>query len=162
MKESSSIKESTFEMRQYAQTLYAMKNFDNHLPGTLESILMLILIEINLNFFLNTNERKLLKRSFEWIEANSKSNITASIVASAMNCSVAHLNRIMKQHTGKCLSELISQRRTFEIEQLYLNSNYTTKEIAEILDFESSELLRKYFKYHTGSSIKEYFKNRNH
>lgn len=57
---------------------------------------------------------------------------------------------------GECLSDKIIQFRIAKIKQVCSVEDLSIADIANKLDFYSSELLCKFFKYHTGMSITEY------
>ena len=136
--------------------IYFNDYFYNCLPGVKEGLLLVILNTLNSLCDTHSDELKRYQKCCEWIDLHAKSYITAEDTASAMHCTVAHLNRIVKKHSGKCLSELIIERRISEIKQLCKREDLDTTQIAAQLDFSSPELLRKFFKYHTGVSFKSY------
>ena len=121
-----------------------------------EGLLLNVLNTLNLLCDSPSAELNLYQNCCQWIEQHIACYITAKTVAEAMNCTVAHLNRVIKKHSGKCLSTNIAERRVSAIKYLIKEQTLTTKEIADRLAFESTELLCKFFKYHTGISIKEY------
>ena len=150
------IMEAPLEVQDYAHKIYSAKYFINSLPGIREGLLINLLNILNISCNTGTDELTIYKKCHEWIEQNADTYITAKDVSAAMNYSVAHLNRIVKKHSEKCLSTLIAEIRILKINQLIQNTNYSTKEIASKLGFESTELFRKYFKYHTGMSLNKY------
>ena len=136
--------------------IYDNNFFCNLLEGVNEGLFLNALSTLNILCNSCTVEINLYQKCRGFIESNSEKYITAEVVAEAMSCSVAHLNRIVKKHSGKCLCNIIAEVRIGEIKSHIKNGRLTTKEIADVLDFESPELLRKFFKYHTGISIKDY------
>ena len=144
------------EVQDALDRLYRSGLFNDVLPGIAESFLLITLNEIRMSLSTEYSNRKLFEEAYEWIECHAKQDIIASDVAAAMSKSVAHLNRVVRQHTGESLSALIASRRIFEIQQLCSCKGITTEEIAKRLNFSSPELLRKYYKYHTGFSLKQY------
>lgn len=136
--------------------LYQMSNNKKIAICVKEAVLLDILNDFNEHINASSTELSMHRRACEWIEAHSESAISAQDVADSMNCSRAHLNRVMKLIDGECLSEKIVQYRLEKIKNLCLIENISISEIANKLDFYSTELLCKYFKYHTGISISEY------
>lgn len=144
------------DIREWVKRIYDNNFFCNLLDGVNEGLLLNVLNMLNILCNSRTLELNLYQKCREWIEQNSGKCITAEEVAEAMSCGVAHLNRMVKKHSGKCLCTIISEERIFRIKQLADSSELSTKSIASKLDFGSAELLRKYFKYHTGISLKDY------
>ena len=136
--------------------IYRNHSFYDNLPGVNEGLLLSILNTLNILYNSYSAELSLYQKCQVWIEENAYRLITANDVAEVMGCTVAHLNRIVKKYSSKCLSEVIAEKRLSAIKQFVKYSNNSTQEIALKLGFESAELLRKFFKYHTGVSLKEY------
>lgn len=138
--------------------IYRNHSFYDNLPGVNEGLLLNILNTLNILCNSYSVELSLYQKCHEWIEQNAFRPITAEYAAKAMGCTVAHLNRTVKKHSNKCLSEMITEARVSAIKQFVKFSNSSSQDIAQKLGFESAELLRKFFKYHTGVSLKEYKK----
>jgi|GEM_PF-2189903 len=136
--------------------LYQMNNNKKIVVGVKEAILLDFLNDFNKHMNASSSELSLYKRACEWAETHSDAAISAQDVAIALNCSRAHLNRVMKLIDGECLSEKIVRYRLERIKNLCLIENIAIWEIANRLGFYSPELLCKFFKYHTGMSISEY------
>lgn len=134
--------------------IYYNKFYINTLSGVNEALLLNVLNMLNIMSASYSAELGLYQKFCEWLEASNYA--TAEQAAAAMSCSVAHLNRIVKKNSNNCLSIIISKKMIVKIKRLLKYSKYSTKEMAEILGFGSSELLRKFFKYHTGMSLKDY------
>ncbi len=148
----------SMEVREYAEKMYDNQSYSQALPGVNDGLMLNILSTLNLLCQSDYSEFRLYQRCYSWIDAHTKSNLSASMAAEAMSCSVAHLNRVVKRYSGHCLSELIAQKRIQEIKHLLKTTAATGPEIAAALSFDSAELLRKFFKYHTGVSLQEYRK----
>jgi len=146
---------ASYEIQEYLNKLYRIGLFQDTLTGLPESLLLLVIHEIHTMLHADLSNRKLFEETYEWIEQHAKQNISASDAADAMNKSVAHLNRVVRQHSQQSLSELIASRRIFEIKHLCSSKSITISEMADALDFASPELLRKYYRYHTGTSLKQ-------
>lgn len=153
LKDKGAVLEAGLEVCGYFQQLYRHKHDHSSLPGIPDSLLLLLLDRLQAEAAGGT---ALPAKAIRWIEQHAKIDITAGDVADAMNCSVAHLNRLLNRETGRCLSEWIVQARLREIRQWLSLGTRNTAAMAEALGFSSAELLRKYFKYHTGMSLREF------
>ncbi len=140
--------------------LYQMNNYNKIIVGVKEAILLDFLNDFNEYVNASSAEVSLYKRACEWVETHADTAISAQDVADALNCSRAHLNRVMKLIDEECLSEKIVRCRLEKIKNLCLIENILISEIASNLGFYSTELLCKFFKYHTGMSISEYKRNK--
>lgn len=138
--------------------MYRNNFFSNNLPGVNEGLLLSIINTLNILCNSCSLELSLYRRCSEWIEQNALCPLTAEYVAEVMGCTVAHLNRTVKKYSGKCLSQVIADARITSIKKFVKYSDNSTQEIAFKLGFGTSELLRKFFKYHTGVSLNEYKK----
>ncbi len=138
--------------------IYHNHSFYDNLPGVNEGLLLSILNTLNILYNSYSAEFSLYQKCHEWIEQHAFRPITAEYTAEAMGCTVAHLNRTVKKYSNKCLSVMIAEARISAIKQFVKFSNSSSQDIAQKLGFESAELLRKFFKYHTGVSLKEYKK----
>lgn len=143
------------QLTEYFESLYNFRYYNTALPGVKEAYLLLILNSLNTAYNSTSSEQRLYTATYAWIEKNIKSYITPQTAAKAMNCTVTHLNRIVRAHSGKSLGEIITDRRITEIKQ-ECKHGLSIAQIAQKLDFSTPELLRKYFRYHTGTSIKKY------
>jgi len=150
---------SQSEEQESIKKIYANSFFNNSLIGVGEGLLLNLLNTLNNLCDSSSCELELYEKTREWIEQNSTFAINAENTARAMHCTVAHLNRTVKKHSGRCLSSIITEKRIIEIKRLIETSNFSTEDIALKLNFNSPELLRKFFKYHTGISIKMYKAN---
>ena len=138
--------------------LYRFASKKNHGFGIKEALLLELLYDINDYSIAAHSEIALYKRACDWIEKNSAKAITSQDVAAAVNCSRAHLNRIIKTISGECLSDAVARCRLERVKNLCDGGNISVSEIANRLDFCSAELLCKFFRYHEGISITEYKK----
>ncbi|WP_159471338.1 AraC family transcriptional regulator [Dyadobacter sp. 3J3] len=75
---------------------------------------------------------------------------TAKDYAQRLSVHINHLNRALKEVTGKTTTEHITQRLIQESKLLLKNSNWTISEIAYCLGFEYSEYFNNLFKKQTG------------
>lgn len=153
-RENIGIFEVPLETIEYINRIYYNRFYISTLSGVNEALLLNVLNMLNILCDSYSAELGLYQKFCEWLE--SSSYITAEQAAFAVGCTVAHLNRTVKKYSNKCLSTVINEKMILKIKMLCQYSNCSTKEIALKLGFGSSELLRKFFKYHTGMSFKDY------
>ena len=148
----------TFTNTSLINKLYRLSCNKKVLPGIKEAVLLELLNDINDHSTASHSEFSLYLRACDWIENNSSRAITSQDVAAAMGCSRAHLNRVVKMISGECLSGMIARYRLERVKNLCDSGNVSVTEVAQRLDFYSTELLCKFFKYHEGVSISKYMK----
>lgn len=81
---------------------------------------------------------------------------TANDFAYGLSVHVNHLNRAVKEATGKTTSEHISSRITQEAKALLQHTSWNISEIAYSLGFEYSAYFTNFFKKNTGFSPKKF------
>lgn len=144
------------ELQGWFQAIDRGRLFQSRLTGADEGLLLNILDGLNRLCTSHSTELDLYQRCCQWINRHIAEDINAESVAAAMGCTVAHLNRTIQKHSGKHLSVLLAERKISAIRQMVQVGNASTAVIAERLHFQSPELLRKFFKYHTGQTLREY------
>lgn len=149
-----------FSSFQSVNKLYRFTCLKSQAAGVKDALLLELLCDMNECAKVTHSEMGLYHRACDWIERNCAKAITAQDVASFLNCSRAHLNRVIKATSGECLGNLIARYRLERIKNLCDSGNVSISEIAQMLDFYSVELLCKFFKYHEGISISEYRSNK--
>lgn len=75
---------------------------------------------------------------------------TANDYARSLSVHANHLNRSVKEITGKTTSALISERITREAKALLLHTDWNIAEVAYSLGFEYPAYFNQFFKKHTG------------
>ena len=75
-----------------------------------------------------------------------------------MCLSPKYLSEVVKEISGRSASGWISAMVINEIKTLLRNTNYSVKEVAQIMNFRNQSFLGKYFKNYTGMSPREYKK----
>jgi AraC family transcriptional regulator, transcriptional activator of pobA len=94
---------------------------------------------------------ELLERQFPIEMAGQKIVIhTPSAFASQLNIHVNHLNKALKEITGKTTSQLINERLLQEAKILLKSTNWTITEIAWSLGFEEANHFSSFFKTRAG------------
>lgn len=76
--------------------------------------------------------------------------------STALGVHTNHLNKVLKQTTGKCTTEIINGRITEEAKVLLKNSHWNVSEIAYALGFEEVAHFSNFFKKHTLLSPMKY------
>lgn len=76
--------------------------------------------------------------------------------ADRLSIHVNHLNRALKEYTGKTTSQLISQRIVLEAKSLLLHTDWDISQIAFCLGFQYPSNFQAFFKKQTNISPKEF------
>ncbi len=96
---------------------------------------------------------ELLERQFPIDEVHGKINFrTASEFAKQLNIHVNHLNKALKETTGKTTSQVIGERILHEAKILLKHTEMNISEIAYALDFTEATHFNSFFKKNTGIS----------
>lgn len=80
---------------------------------------------------------------------------TPADYANRLSVHVNHLNKVVKEITGKTTSEMIAERIIKECTQHLLHTNLSISEIAYSLGFETVSYFSKFYRKHTGKSPSE-------
>ncbi|MFN8240463.1 MAG: helix-turn-helix transcriptional regulator [Bacteroidales bacterium] len=100
---------------------------------------------------------ELLERQFPVDESHQRMNLrSASEFAGQLAVHVNHLNRAIKQVTGKTTTRLISERILEESKSLLVNSDWNVSDIASALKFREVTHFNNFFKKNTGVSPLKY------
>ena len=99
----------------------------------------------------------LLERQFPIDSPENKLELrTAKDYAVRLSIHVNHLNRALKEVTGRTTTELILERIIHQAKLLLRHSNWSISEIAYCLGFEYSAYFNNLFKKQTGSTPKSF------
>lgn len=110
---------------------------------------------------IHTQKEKLVLRFFKILEMNCRKQHQAIFYADVLFVTVGHLNRTVKEITGKTVKQLIEEAIIFEAKTLLQDNIFTISEIVEELRFEDLSFFSKFFKKHTFMSPTEYRKSLN-
>lgn len=102
--------------------------------------------------FFNLLDNELLINSVN----NSIGLKTPTEYADRLSIHVNHLNRALKEYTGKTTSQLISQRIVLEAKSLLFHTNWDISQIAFCLGFQYPSNFQAFFKKQTNISPKEF------
>jgi AraC-like DNA-binding protein len=95
---------------------------------------------------------ELLERQFSGTETHRLTLRTASDYANRLAVHVNHLNKTIKELTGKSTTDIISGRLIQEAKILLRQTTLNVSEIAYTLGFEETAHFSNFFKKHTGTS----------
>lgn len=93
------------------------------------------------------------------INGNYKEKRSSLFYAKEMRKSVTALNDICKEHFGKTIIQLQSDKILMEIKQMLVFTNKSVSEIAYMFHFSDSSHLNHFFKKHTNKTPLEFRKN---
>jgi AraC family transcriptional activator of pobA len=109
--------------------------------------------QINASQRISTMFLELLERQFPIDENHTEIKLrTASDFADQLNVHVNHLNRAVKETSGKTTSNLIAERLLQEAKIMLKQSNWNVSEIAYSLGFQEVTHFNNFFKKHTEMS----------
>lgn len=139
--------------------LHSLKQDSKHL---LRAYLYTLLINLNRlyeqehniqeSFYQETDILKFRKLLEEHIQSKHR----VAEYAELLQISTSHLNKLVKKYVGKNCSDLIRERRIFEIKKELQFTNKTISEISHELGFSESSNFIRFFQNHVGISPKTY------
>ncbi|MGY6557922.1 MAG: helix-turn-helix domain-containing protein [Nitritalea sp.] len=124
-----------------------------HFGMKLEPNLLTIKQPINASYRISAMFTELLERQFPIDDNHPKLQIrSASDFALHLNIHVNHLNRAVKESTGKTTTQIISERILQESKVLLKHSKWNVSEIAYALGFTEVTHFNNFFKKQMGNS----------
>lgn len=96
----------------------------------------------------NNSFRPLLKEIAEYIRINSDKMLTVYDISEHFQYNEDYLSKLFKTTYGITIKEYMINQKIERAKYYLLNTNYTIKQIAIILNFNESNTFIKYFKYH--------------
>jgi AraC-like DNA-binding protein len=106
-----------------------------------------------------TRKESLIIQFLTILAIHYKKKHNAQFYAGALFVTPAHLNKIVKQVTGKTVKKIIVEAIINEAEQLLEDSQLTIIDIAEELEFTTANSFTIFFKKHTSISPSQYRSN---
>jgi AraC-like DNA-binding protein len=106
-----------------------------------------------------TRKESLIIQFLTILAIHYKKKHNAKFYAGALFVTPAHLNKIVKQVTGKTVKKIIVEAIINEAEQLLEDSQLTIIDIAEELEFTTANSFTVFFKKHTSISPSQYRSN---
>ncbi|MDF2523445.1 MAG: AraC family transcriptional regulator [Clostridiales bacterium] len=92
----------------------------------------------------------------DWIDENISASLTVEIISTNFKYNKDYLGRVFKANIGTTIKEYINMKQIKKAKDLLLTSEYSIKEISQILNFENANLFIKFFKYHEKISPKKF------
>ena len=144
------------------------KHCETPFPGVINNLLMSMLWGIsaaykarNENtekevFALSSRKNELYRKLLSLIVENYKTNRTISYYANKLCITAKYLSLIVKEVSGKKVSELINSAVLLDAKSQLKNSEQTISQISDSLEFPNPSFFCKYFKKQTGMTPKEY------
>ena len=134
---------------------YAAEDFSGEV---MDSLLCVLLAEIESQSGANESEDSLTERVSEWIRINSDRQISSGDVTERFGYSEDYLSRILKRQYGMSLRQFINDRRMRYLKYQLLETELTLTEIALRSGFTDCKLFLKFFRYHEGKTPSEFRK----
>ncbi len=104
----------------------------------------------------HTKKEKLVLRFLKLLEPNCRKQHQVTFYSDTLFITVGHLNRTVKEVTGKTAKQLIEEAIIIEAKILLQDDTLTISEIIEELEFGDLSFFGKFFKKHTFMSPTEY------
>ncbi|MDW7693531.1 AraC family transcriptional regulator [Flammeovirgaceae bacterium SG7u.111] len=148
------------EVRRTIELLIKEKNRQEPSLQILQSLLKVLLHQIQRSIDTLSGGRIpkrqliLFKQFRQLVEEKFEQNVTASDYAEELNVTQHHLNRVVKEVTGKTATEIIRARSMLEVKRLLTFTDLTITEVSASLGYFDSSYFAKLFKKETGSSPK--------
>jgi AraC-like DNA-binding protein len=147
--------------RNYINLLIEEKNRKNSSPEILQSLLHILLLQIQRSIDgsqIKTSKRNvvLYKKIKHLLELNFSTSFTANNYAAMLNITTHHLNRIVKEITGRTVTAVIRSRSILEAKRFLSFTDLTIAEIASQLNYFDSSYFSKIFKADTGKTPFEF------
>ena len=138
------LRTQVFDMMHFAMKL--QPSFENEI------------VQSNASYRISTLFAELLERQFP-IENRGQSLLRSpSDYAKQLNVHTNHLNRAVKETTGKTTSEIIAERLAQEAKVLLKHTDLTIAEIGYLLGFSEATHFSNFFKKQTGESANTFRK----
>lgn len=90
------------------------------------------------------------------VSRNFREQLSVEAYAGMMGISPTHLNRIVRQATGKCTHDMISERLMDEAKRELLFTGYSVQQVAENLGFADAAYFSRVFRQKVGTTPKAY------
>ena len=103
-----------------------------------------------------TYNQQIVTRALAWLEEHQQEPLDPKSAAQHTGISTSHLRRLLKQETGKTLSEHLKTLRVEAAKQLLLESSLNASELAWRVGYTSAPHFCTVFKKETGQTTTEY------
>ena len=102
------------------------------------------------------NDVSIVDKMKKYINDTLHRSITLKDVAYHFGFSVVHTQRLFSSETHTTVRAYINELKIKRIEEHLMSTNISLTDLAKKFGFSSVDALNKYFKYHTGKTIKEF------
>ena len=137
--------------------LSTISNYDQSAKNKLLSVLLFeITYQLSAKPSLDTDKRSTVELMKKYIRNSIHRNITLRDVANHFGFSTAHANRLFSNAEHITVKTYITKLKIQLIEEYLMSTNISTDSIAKKLGFTDAHTLNKYYRYHTGKTIKEF------
>lgn len=102
------------------------------------------------------NDSSLTRNIFEWTRINARSRMTVKDIAANFGYNGEYLSRLIKREYGTTLKCLIDDFLIAKAKNYLSNSEYSIKEISNLLGFSEPNTFINFFKYHEKFSPTKY------
>lgn len=123
-------------------------NTSNHPPFACDILAASILCKIASESAKSTFSSKLVHDVYEWIRINASDKLSSRDISEHFSYNSEYISRLLKKEYNKRTKSIISGFVIEKAKNLLLNSNYSIKEIADMLRFPDSTSFINFFKYH--------------
>lgn len=127
-----------------------------HSQDVMNSLICVLLFEIDLQNVKKEPLDSLAERIVEWIRINSDKQLISSDVAERFGYNEDYITRLLKKEYGCGLKQMINNKRVEYIKYLLSESEVTLTEAAYKSGFADVKLFLKFFTYHEGITPTEY------
>ena len=122
-----------------------------------EAMILTLLGEISffcLNFL--KEDSQLIRDAAEWIRINSGKKLSVEEISAKYGYNSEHFSRLFKKIFKTGLKKYICMARMNEAKNILVNSSYSIKQVAVLLNFDDENQFIQFFKYHEKKSPKKY------
>lgn len=148
--------------RNYIDLLLLEKNRASSNSEILQLLLNILLLQVQRSIEtrqpVNSSKRNIIlfKQFKSLLETSFRDAVTANDYAYKLNITRHHLNRIVKEITGKTVTDVIRARSILEAKRMLLFSDFSVSEIASNLNYFDSSYFSKIFKSAAGYAPLEF------
>lgn len=128
--------------------LTTITQLNNICDFTKDSFLLLLFYQIKKSIEENSPKHLIVLKICNYIEKNISQPLTVEMVADALKYNKDYLCRAIKSYYGISLKDYINKQKINLSKKLLITSNYSIKDISDLLGYYDSNLFTKYFKYH--------------
>lgn len=99
-----------------------------------------------------SSSNKLIHEITEWIRINASGNLTVYKIARHFSYNSEHISRLIKKEYKTGLKSMIDDFIIKKANDYLINTNFSVKEIAAILEFPDSSAFINFYKYHENTT----------